>query len=93
MESEIERRAASWRARAARALRVRGGRGGWSRGHQRPAPDRRRFERPCRYVARPPLALGRLEEMTGGRLADRLRTLRRDGTTHVVMERRELIER
>jgi hypothetical protein len=58
-----------------------------------PAHDRRRLERLCRYVARPPLALDRLEAMTDGRLAYRLKTPWRDGTTHVVMERRELLER
>ena len=58
-----------------------------------PARDRRRLERLCRYVARPPLALGRLEEFRDGRLAYRLKTPWRDGTTHVVMERRELLER
>ena len=58
-----------------------------------PARDRKRLERLCRYVARPPLALGRLEALTDGRLAYRLKTPWRDGTTHVVMERRELLER
>ncbi len=55
-----------------------------------PARDR---ERLCRYVVRPPLARGRLEAITDGRLAYRLKTPWRDGTTHVVMERRELLER
>ena len=58
-----------------------------------PGSDRRRLERLCRYVARPPLALDRLEAMADGRLAYRLKTPWRDGTTHVVMERRELLER
>lgn len=58
-----------------------------------PARDRQRLERLCRYVARPPLALGRLEAMADGRLAYRLKTPWRDGTTHVVMERHELLER
>jgi len=58
-----------------------------------PARDRRRLERLCRYVARPPLALERLEELSDGRLAYRLKTPWRDGTTHVVMERTELLER
>jgi hypothetical protein len=58
-----------------------------------PARDRKRLKRLCRYVARPPLALGRLEAMADGRLAYRLKTPWRDGTTHVVMERRELLER
>ena len=58
-----------------------------------PGNDRRRLERLCRYVARPPLALDRLEAMADGRLAYRLKTGWRDGTTHVVMERHELLER
>jgi hypothetical protein len=58
-----------------------------------PARDRRRLERLCRYVARSPLALDRLEELPDRRLAYRLKTLWRDGTTHVVMERHELLER
>jgi hypothetical protein len=58
-----------------------------------PANDRKRLERLCRYAARPPLALDRLEAMADGRLAYRLKTRWRDGTTHVVMEQRELLER
>jgi hypothetical protein len=58
-----------------------------------PARDRKRLERLCRYVARPPLALDRLEAMPDGRLAYRLKTPWRDGTTHVLMERHELLER
>lgn len=58
-----------------------------------PARDRSRLERLCRYVARPPLALERLEELPDRRLAYRLKTPWRDGTTHVVMERHELLER
>ncbi|MBW2243537.1 MAG: transposase [Deltaproteobacteria bacterium] len=58
-----------------------------------PARDRRRLERLCRYVARPALAHERLEERSDGRLALRLKTRWRDGTTHILMERSELIER
>ena len=58
-----------------------------------PARDRRRLERLCRYVARPPLARERLEERLDGRLALKLKTRWRDGTTHIVMERSELVER
>jgi hypothetical protein len=58
-----------------------------------PARDRKRLERLCRYVARPPLANERLEEQPDGRIALRLKTRWRDGTTHVLMERSELIER
>ena len=59
----------------------------------KPARDRRRLERICRYVARPPLATDRLEELPDGRLAVRLKTPWRDGTSHILMERSELIER
>lgn len=58
-----------------------------------PARDRRRLERLCRYVARPPLATERLEEHSDGMLALRLKTRWRDGTTHILMKRSELIER
>ncbi len=57
-----------------------------------PARDRRRLERLCRYVARPPLSEERLEEHDG-RLLLRLKTRWRDGTTHIAMERSELVER
>ena len=58
-----------------------------------PARDRQRLERLCRYIVRPPLALERLEALPDGHLAYRLKTRWRDGTTHIVMERRELLER
>jgi hypothetical protein len=58
-----------------------------------PAHDRRRLERLCRYVARPPLASERLEERPDGSLTLRLETRWRDGTSHILMERSELIER
>ena len=58
-----------------------------------PARDRRRLERLCRYVARPPLAHERLEVKPDARLALRLKTRWRDGTTHILMERHELLER
>jgi hypothetical protein len=58
-----------------------------------PARDRRRLERLCHYVARPPLANDRFEEHPDGRLALRLKTRWRDGTSHILMERSELIDR
>jgi hypothetical protein len=58
-----------------------------------PARDRRRLERLIQYVARPPLAHDRLEKRPDGRLMLRLKTRWRDGTTHILMERSELIER
>ena len=48
-----------------------------------PARDRRRLERLCCYVARPPLANDRLEERSDGRFALRLKTRWRNGTTHI----------
>jgi hypothetical protein len=58
-----------------------------------PARDRSRLERLCRYGARPPFGSDRLEENPDGRLALRLKTPWRDGTTHILMERRDLIDR
>jgi hypothetical protein len=58
-----------------------------------PARDRGRLERLARYVSRPPIANNRLEELPDGRLALRLKTRWRDGTSHILMERSELIER
>ncbi|MCI0549160.1 MAG: transposase, partial [Candidatus Rokubacteria bacterium] len=58
-----------------------------------PAHDRRRLERLCRYVARPPVATERLSRMEDGRLLYRLKHRWRDGTTHVVFEPLELLER
>ena len=58
-----------------------------------PGRDRRRLERLCRYVARPPLASERLEALPDGRLTYRLKSRWRDGTTHILMERHELLER
>jgi hypothetical protein len=58
-----------------------------------PARDRRRLERLCRYVARAPLAMQRLSRLGDGRLLYRLKHRWRDGTTHVVFEPQELVER
>jgi hypothetical protein len=58
-----------------------------------PARDRRRLERLCRYVARPPVATERLSRLEDGRLLYRLKHRWRDGTTHVVFESGELVER
>jgi hypothetical protein len=58
-----------------------------------PAHDRRRMERLCRYVARPPLATERLRELTDGRLLYELKSRWRDGTTHLVFDALELIGR
>jgi hypothetical protein len=58
-----------------------------------PARDRRRLERLCRYVARPPVATDRLSRLTDGRIVYRLKHRWRDGTTHVVFEPLELLEK
>jgi hypothetical protein len=58
-----------------------------------PGRDRRRLERLCRYVARPPVATERLSRMEDGRLLYRLKHRWRDGTTHVVFEPQELVEK
>jgi len=58
-----------------------------------PARDRRRLERLCRYVARPPVATDRLSRLADGRLLYRLKHRWRDGTSHVVFESRELVEK
>ena len=58
-----------------------------------PARDRQRLERLCRYAARPPVATERLSSMDDGRLLYRLKQRWRDGTTHIVFEPRELVEK
>ncbi len=55
--------------------------------------DLGRLERLCRYISRPPIARERLLELPDGRIAYRLRHPWRDGTTHVVFEPTELIEK
>jgi hypothetical protein len=58
-----------------------------------PARDRMRLERLCRYILRPALCLDRLEALPSGMLSYQLKNRWRDGTTHILMERRELLER
>ncbi|MBI4231125.1 MAG: transposase, partial [Planctomycetes bacterium] len=58
-----------------------------------PALDRRRLERLCRYVARPPVATDRLERLPDGRLLYHLRHRWRDGTTQIVFEPHQLLGR
>ena len=57
------------------------------------AHDRERLEHLCRYIARPPLAAGRLKWSRHGRVLYELRKPWRDGTTHVVFEPEVLLER
>jgi hypothetical protein len=58
-----------------------------------PAHQRAKLENLCRYMLRPPLAVERLERLASGRLAYRMKTPWRDGTTHVIMNDGELIEK
>jgi hypothetical protein len=58
-----------------------------------PAHDRMRLERLCRYTSRPPVAAERLSLLADRRLLYRLRRRWRDGTTHVIFEPLELVEK
>ena len=58
-----------------------------------PAHDRVRLERMCRYMCRPPIALERLILLNDGRLMYRLKKQWRDGTTKIIFEPLELMER
>jgi hypothetical protein len=57
------------------------------------ARDRKRLERLCRYVARPPIATERLTELPDGRIAYALKRPWRDGTTHFAFTKHEFIEK
>jgi hypothetical protein len=58
-----------------------------------PPNDRTRLEHLCRYVARPPVATQRLSRLADGRLLYRLKRRWRDGTTHMIFEPAELLEK
>lgn len=58
-----------------------------------PARDRARLERLCRYALRPPLAQDRLHLTSEGRVVLDLRRPWTDGTTHLVFDPLELLER
>jgi hypothetical protein len=58
-----------------------------------PARDRIRLERFLRYAARPPLSNERLSHLPDGRLLYKLKRRWDDGTTHVIYEPLELMER
>ena len=51
------------------------------------------FERLCKYCARPPIAIERLEPLSDGRLAYRFKRPWRDGTSHVVLAPLEFLEK
>jgi hypothetical protein len=58
-----------------------------------PAGDRQRLQRLAQYCARPPVAMERLELLPGGRLLYRFKRPWNDGTTHVILEPLELMEK
>ncbi|MBI3108313.1 MAG: transposase, partial [Candidatus Rokubacteria bacterium] len=58
-----------------------------------PALAREQLEPLCRYLLRPPLALGRLTESSRGQLLYELPHPRRDGSTHPLLDPLELIEK
>jgi hypothetical protein len=58
-----------------------------------PAHDRMRLERLCRYTCRPPVATERLSLLPDGRLLYRLKRRWRDGTSHVIFEPLEVVEK
>ena len=58
-----------------------------------PARDRLRLERLLRYCLRPPLSTARLFRLADGRLLYKLKRRWSDGTTHVMYEPMELMER
>ena len=55
--------------------------------------DRDKLEKLCRYTARPPVALERLSENGDGKILYRLKTPYSDGTTHVLLDPMELVEK
>jgi Putative transposase len=57
------------------------------------ANDRAGLERLCRYVLRPPLAQDRLRLRDDGRVVVELKTAWHDGTTHLVFEPLEFLEK
>jgi hypothetical protein len=58
-----------------------------------PASDRQRLERLAQYCARPPISVERLEPLPDGRLLYRFKRPWSDGTTHVILEPLELMEK
>ena len=57
------------------------------------ADDRAALEQLCRYIARPAIANERLSVNRQGQVVLRLKTAWRDGTSHIVMEPLEFMQR
>ncbi|MDD5306582.1 MAG: transposase [Deltaproteobacteria bacterium] len=62
-------------------------------GAQIHANDRARLERMLRYLLRPPIAQGRLSLLSDGKVALELKNQWNDGTTHLIFEPVEFIEK
>jgi hypothetical protein len=58
-----------------------------------PPTDRARLEQLCRYLLRPPLAQHRLQRRADGCVLIQLKTVWRDGTSHLVFEPIEFLEK
>ena len=57
------------------------------------AHDRKRLEQLCRYITRPALSDERVQLNAAGQVELKLKTLWRDGTTHLVMSPLEFMQR
>ena len=57
------------------------------------AHDHKRLEQLCRYITRPALPDERVQINAAGQVELKLRTPRRDGTTHLVMSPLEFMQR
>ena len=57
------------------------------------ADQRKELERLCRYITRPALANDRLSRNAKGQVVLRLKSPYRDGTTHIVMQSQEFMQR
>ena len=58
-----------------------------------PAHDRRKLERLCRYISRPPLSKPRLSLNNKGQVVYKLKTPYRNGTTHIVLSPLDFLSR
>ena len=58
-----------------------------------PSNDRARLEQLCRYLLRPPLAQDRVHLGADGRVLVKLKTVWRDGTSHLLFEPIEFMEK
>jgi hypothetical protein len=57
------------------------------------ADQRKQVERLCRYITRPAIANERLSRNAKGQVVLRLKSPYRDGTTHIVMQPQEFMQR